>query len=497
MLAMLAIGAVQGEYAGFNVDDAFYLLRADHFYGRLGDAAALGEAMLQWRPYPPLYPLVLGAFGGGSEAIAMAFVANVLCIGAWMAIFGCWTNRLGVPRGGGALLMLAAVLAPFTLRHAQSLWSEHLYLAFTLGAIALSERGLEPARNAAGVAVLVVLAVLTRTAGFALLAAFAVVLAARRPRGWWIALLAASVPVVAERLLNPGRGYSNALLDPGAASDVAMALPSTLAALAGAWTADWSFQGLGALSAALAGMAAVGWAMRLRQLRLDALYVAAYLVEIVIWPYPEQFARMLYPLGPLCVYYIWLAGDRAFARLPGVRHGASIAAMLVVVLVAVPSIGRLAQRYATLPPPELMAYARTRIWLTGEPIEDRVRIAALRQQVIRDMDAVERLVPVDACVHADLPWAVWVYAHRMGIEVPHPERDLPARLGASVCPYYYAMPVYENGPIDLAGPAAAGHEVLHVSPSVTAGDETPTGVLIRTAQAPATGAHRRPDEPAP
>ena len=162
--AALALHAVQGRVAGLAVDDAFYLLMADRYFGRLANEPGL-LALLDTRTYPPLYPLVLGLFGGGTGALANAYVANATLLLLWTGFAYAWLLRAGVRPLASALLALAAAFAPATLYHAQVLWSEHLYLLLQMLLLWQLERDPPRARNVLVAGLLVGLMLLTRTAG--------------------------------------------------------------------------------------------------------------------------------------------------------------------------------------------------------------------------------------------------------------------------------------------------------------------------------------------
>ena len=143
----MALHAVQGSVAGLAVDDAFYLLMADRQFGHLDGEPGL-LALLATRSYPPLYPLVLGLFGGGSDSLLAASITNAALILMWVACLLAWLLRAGVAPAGAALLALAAAFAPFTLYHAQVLWSEHLYLLLQMLALWCLERQAPRGRDA-------------------------------------------------------------------------------------------------------------------------------------------------------------------------------------------------------------------------------------------------------------------------------------------------------------------------------------------------------------
>ncbi|HET7844258.1 MAG TPA: hypothetical protein VFL14_08925, partial [Xanthomonadales bacterium] len=148
--------------------------------------------------------------------------------------------------------------------------------------------------------------------------------------------------------------------------------------------------------------------------------------------------------------------------------------------VALPSLAHLAQRYAQRPPAGLDAYAATSVWLTGQPLDDRPRIAALRQRIVDDMQRVAATVPAGTCLHADLLPPAWLYAHRVALEpVNEREPSLARRLAVSRCPYYYVIAAYEDSPPDVAALAALGNELVFASAPLDARTGSPATFLFR------------------
>src|SRR5689334_6496824 len=120
-IALLAL-TVQDQFAGFNWDDAFYLLMADKYFGRLGDAPAMADALSSHRGYPPLYPLWLGLFGGGSRGIATAYVANAAALVLAGAAFYVFVRRSGVALASAVALLVCFFTMPALLRYGTALW---------------------------------------------------------------------------------------------------------------------------------------------------------------------------------------------------------------------------------------------------------------------------------------------------------------------------------------------------------------------------------------
>ena len=298
------------DVAGFAVDDAFYLLMADRQFGRLDGEPGL-LALLATRSYPPLYPLVLGLFGGGSDSLLAASITNAALILMWVACLLAWLLRAGVAPAGAALLALAAAFAPFTLYHAQVLWSEHLYLLLQMLALWCLERQAPRGRDVLLAGALVGLTLLTRTAGIALVAAFSLYLLWHRPQRWAPALALAWLPLL-ERFTHRASVYGGELQ-----GVFAQGLQGTLGRIADNGAGLWQGWRDGLSMAdppALVGPVLLlllvigGWVLRQRERRLDAFLVPVYLGMLLCWGFSQHAPRFLYPLFPILAYYAWLAG---------------------------------------------------------------------------------------------------------------------------------------------------------------------------------------------
>jgi hypothetical protein len=147
-------------------DSGWFLRIAENGYAALpNDAAA----------FFPLYPALVGAAGralGGHYVLAGTLVSLAAAIASFVLLFRLAEPRMGADGARRAVLYLA--IFPTTL-FLQAVYSESLFLALALGAFLAAERGRWPL---AGIAT--GLALLTRSAGIALLPALAL-LAWRSP----------------------------------------------------------------------------------------------------------------------------------------------------------------------------------------------------------------------------------------------------------------------------------------------------------------------------
>jgi hypothetical protein len=463
----LALHAVQGRVAGLAVDDAFYLLMADRQFGRLDGEPGL-LALLATRSYPPLYPLVLGLFGGGSDALLAASIANAALILLWVACLLAWLLRAGVAPAGAALLALAVAFAPFTLYHAQVLWSEHLYLLLQMLALWRLERQPPSGRDVLLAGALVGLTLLTRTAGIALVAAFSLYLVWQRPRRWAPALALAWLPLL-ERFSHRASVYGGELQGVFA-QGLQGAIGRIVENGAGLWQ-GWR-DGLSmADPPALAGpavlllLAAAGWAMRQRQRRLDAFLVPVYLGMLLCWGYSQHAPRFLYPLFPIMAYHAWLAGVALLGQLralPRAHLGTAIAALLAA-SIAVPAGFHVAQRAHIPLAPELADFKRTQMWLAVRPAEMAPYIAQALDASIADTRQIRALTPADACVHTDSPGFVMLYGHRIPYQAPWRTVEELAAAAGGPCHYVYVDPNTIDGLRDAARRERSGLRTLRAS----------------------------------
>ncbi len=478
----LVLFAVQGRIAGLGVDDAFYLLMADRYFGRLAGEPDL-VALLATRTYPPLYPLLLGAFGGGSDGLLAAHLVNALMILAWVAAWLAFLLRSGVPAAAAVALTLGAAFAPFTLYHAQVLWSEHLYLALQMLALALLAVRPAHARVVLLAGAATGLALLSRTMGIALVAALACWLVWHRPRRWPVALALAALPVL-ERFTHGASVYGNELQGWTALGlyDVVDRLAQNANGLWMGWRHGLSMAEVPVLAGPvlLLVLAAIGWVLRVRRGTLDALLVPAYVTTAWLWGFSEHATRFLYPLWPIALFHAWVAASRMVEGVSALRRTHSrqwIAALLAAVAV-VPGMLEVSARMRIPIDPELADYKRIQKWLVVQPAELAPDIARMIDTSIADNRRIRALTPAGACIHSDTPGLTMVYAHRVPFRAPWRSLDELTAMRGLPCRFAYIDPTAVAGAQDARALDAAGVRVLHRSRIDGPGEPRESGLLL-------------------
>jgi 4-amino-4-deoxy-L-arabinose transferase-like glycosyltransferase len=161
-------------------DSDFFLRIAQHGYD---DASAA---------FNPLYPALIAGLGRalfGHYLLAGLVISLLCCLGSFVLLYRLAAERLGIEGGARSVLYLAVF--PMTI-FLQAVYSESLFLLLVLAAFTFAER-----QRFAGAGLAAGLAILTRTAGLALLPALALLAWRHRDRRRALAGIALAVPVAA------------------------------------------------------------------------------------------------------------------------------------------------------------------------------------------------------------------------------------------------------------------------------------------------------------
>lgn len=465
--ALFAWAGVRHEFNGL-LSDSYVYLAAAQALGR--DDALLAHIVASY-PFPPLFPLVLGAVGGGSAAPERSYLCGAALLAGGVVLFLRWLRAEGVPFTAAVAAALAFACLPLSLQIAMGILSEPLYLLCVLGAmLALTTRG-SAARRWWTAALLVAAASLTRSVGVAAIAAF---VAHWALNGGWrharAAPLVAALPFVCWTLAKKLGGWSDYTIGTFAARD-----PGLLEANLDAWRAyavkgvdlmlrDHTAVALGALGAA----AALVWLARLARGRFDALYVAAYLAIMAIWPYPHHAARFLFVLTPLALGYVVLGASSLCSRLRvgvGVRRTVPTLVPLLLLLLALPSTATMLSSLWRHRGEPLATAMRAPAWYQSTP-SAALRSERFARRIVDFQRAALAQLPADACVASVIPQQVLVYGPRRGVDLTQVQaRGRTLDETFAECPYVLMIAARPYPPVSGIGslfPFDAIHERMQV-----------------------------------
>ena len=170
-----------GDYSG---DNAFYLLTARHF-SPWSPADPVAAYFAKTTLFPPLYSMLLAVFGG-AESVRIAHEITTAFLILTLVALWCWLRGLRQPMAIAVGIPLIFALLPGTYRLALAIRSENVYCFFVVAAFACVTAFERNGRLGWlwTAAACISAAVLTRSVGVALVAAWLAFLAIQRPKGW-------------------------------------------------------------------------------------------------------------------------------------------------------------------------------------------------------------------------------------------------------------------------------------------------------------------------
>ena len=434
---------------GINSDAAVYVLMADIYSPYRPHDIGFSDHLFASYPFPPLFPLTLGALGGGTAAPWLDYVIGAALLGVAVGGICGWVRRAGGSSGAALVCAMAFALTPSALLVAMGVFSEPLYLALSMSAFAVLATPQKKARHWYAAGLLFGLAALARTVGVFAIAAFLVYWWSRtRGRSCRAVLWLTLLPTAAWSLIKWLHGwhaaYTTSLLEAGlrpALLDIWRQLPINAQAL---WYyAVRTFDLLGSsYSAAACSMllllAGISLIQRLRELEADAIYVVLYVTLLLLWPYPNDDGRFLLVLLPfLLAYMLW--GARTLVRAGGstrLAPAGEAAIALVLACIILPSTLLITQQIRQFADGADADKVKTASWY-GHDRQAEARAAfEFSMQVLAAMRALEPFVPRDVCVTSTMPEMVQLQIRRRSIRPPATDAG-PAAMHAALarCPY--------------------------------------------------------------
>jgi hypothetical protein len=429
----------QGVIASLGDDSVSYLTLARYLSPFSSD-----PLVAPWAKYhshfPPLFPLVL-AFTGGAQSLLAAH----LMVGAWALAALCLVYRYAALRLESAFagfgLAVIFLLTPSAWISIRSVLSEPMYLALSLGALLYHDRCLDADADRRAwivLALLLAAAYLTRVAGIALVAAYAVHLAVRAiarrkvPTPW--ALLPLALPMLLSALwlaLRPHQEVDNYRTTLSDIARVWLSRPGTAAismqSLFSGWMASFTGDsGVGSSMrlafGAVGFMGVAGALLGAWRNRLDSWYVLASLAMLFLWVFPEDNERrLLYPLIALLLVHAAeaLAGACAYvnARRQVRRLLLLVAGVFVVAMTLPASILVLRKSLDRAPLIEGFAYSAASMtqYYTSVNLAAGHRDAAQHAAVLAGLESLDRVTPPGSRVMWMRPEYVAILGHRAGV----------------------------------------------------------------------------------
>lgn len=448
-IAAASIGTI-----GFS-DSADYLFFTDFYRSRfLGESRPEAVEFYRQTRFPPLFPLVLAAFGGGTHALqhtqVIACAINILMF----ACLWAWLRRDPGSRATAFAVTALTVLSPGFFLLTLNPVSEPLTMAMMWVAFLLATRLRESRDVYLLVALLAGLTAITRSVNIALVCAipfwlhFNGVDRRRVAIGSVLAFLPFTAWFVYRRTIPGTSSYLDGL-EPAFFIEQLGGWPDLL--YAHPWRLVTGFAknfdvfpdpvSIG-ITLGLLLLAATGWSSRLRARRLDAIFIVFYFAIILVWPYPREAPRFMTFVLPLVLLYatLGLAGLLRRMRVePPLRMAAPVIAVAVL-LASASTILHFFQLARIEVDAELRSEKRGQYYFHAADAASAVRIADGMARVRLTAREAARMLPPGECTYAVIPNMLQIHAPVRVVPYPRTLADeLPIRPQLPRCDYLFVV----------------------------------------------------------
>ena len=388
--------------ASFASDSGNYLLMA-RYLSPWQEAPEAVRALWDQQYFPPLFPLLLGVSGLAYNFAAAHLFTLFFLFASIPLLHRYWLQLVPNPRAAFFLTLLF-LTSPGTWLNIMGILSENLYLLLSL---ALLTSGFPLQKQSLATCVMSGLLLgalmLTRSIGIAMFGAWICHALMLHWQGK-ISRLQLVLPLLiagALHLLNqiwqpqPAAGFYLQQIDPGA-------VITQLLSFSDIWHTAWQFYWTDALLlprilvSLLGLMSLAGLILRLKAGALDGWYVLFYLLILLVWPYPGQGLRFLYPVQPLLLGHAWYALQSAGLRWwPARNLQAGMIFLLLMAAITVPAQFFVLNRYQA---GKVSGFEHQYEFYNQPQLPDAIAAASIQQALFADMEQIRQSTPPDALV---------------------------------------------------------------------------------------------------
>jgi hypothetical protein len=423
---------------GFDWDDTWFAWYAEWLSGR-NEHLHVAWTMLQSRQYPPLFPFALSLTGQVLVDHSNALILNVAFLALATGVAMTWFFREGMPITAmvfaGALMMFN----PLALTFLPALMSEPLFILLTSVVLLLANLNRQTRLLWLLIGFTTGLAVATRSAGWALVAALIGCLVFQRRFLLLIPFLpglAAGLAIIVYlRAGLPGiRGYSDDLVNNLSTLHWGYLVQHLRSVLRG-WVQIWGST-TGTVIATV--LVSAGLVVRFIRFRIDAWYAVASFCMLMVWPYPDQMSRFIAVLMP--VFLMAIHTVSGLLNNEKYRSIVSSAALVLIFVLSVPhGLGRSLERLMNPPEGELAKLSSMHDWTRSVTRQDGLVTLKVRQQFLADMALVSTWVDNSQCVYSE--YSALVSSQVLVVSYASPWNSLDELVPEMLaCSYYYLVP---------------------------------------------------------
>jgi len=336
----------------FASDSANYMLMA--LYLSPWEEASLPiQSLWPYQEYPPLFPLVLALTGVVHNMIA-AHVFTLFILIAALPLIYLFAKQCFATKWQALSIISIFVISPSTWMNILGILSENLYILLSFIILVLFQKlKLQTIKISVILGILLSALMLTRTIGIAMFAAY-LFSGFLLYKGKEINKIIYLIPIFITISINsvakllhqssiPSQ-YIRQLRD--------LEFGNQFNAIIDAWFSSWQFYWVDNLMlpygiVLVTGLfACFGLIYRLITLKFDAIYVAVYLLILLLWPHPGQALRFIYPIQAVLLIYAFYFLNYLFNKYSSTSPHKPITLLLLLMSsVVIPPLSFAYNRY--------------------------------------------------------------------------------------------------------------------------------------------------------
>ncbi len=444
--------------AQFGGDNATYFLTANSF-SPYGKSFFVSEYFSSKSLYPPLYPILLGLLGGGNSILIAHLITTTFLLIAILILYQ-WILLLNHEKLHATVLVIVFSILPGTYFQALSIHSENIYLLFSLLAIFFVTLK-ETSGNHKFLllaAIFIACSTLSRSAGFTLALAFIFYLVINNSKRKYLLSFIAIFPMVLWSVFNnqSDSSYISVFSNHYSGNYITIfiqQISNQSLYILHAWYSSFTPGTFGQLLLAIIFVASLLSALyRTLKKKLDGIYIILYLLMILVWPYPAESMRLLYPVIPIllvqtsiCIKDItdqWVS-DNIF-----LKGNYVLEAILLIILI--PNLILTINRFNITVDENLIPYKRTNAWYETD-LNMAMKNINIFYGIFTSLNDVKQYVPNEECVYSIKPTIIELYMQRISKVPPRTiiDDDFYRSIEQSNCRYFYFIetisPSYKIG----------------------------------------------------
>lgn len=437
MVAIYVLVLMSNNGFWFADDSPSYMLLAQAFspYFTAPDVILEGA---QKENYPPLFPSLLAVLGASHSFIYAHLVVGLTFILGLPIVYKL-AHRIIQDKKYALACILLYCLTPGVFLGILGILSEPLYIVLSLGFIALflsSQNWHSDKKIILYLGLLSIACIMTRTIGICLsIAVFATILfdAKRltliRNKALIAAILAPGLVALLWHYFRPTTGaslYEDDVVSvwQSISSNPLDLIYPQLIGLAQAWHKTLHLYTTSYISPIYIASSLLAlcflWTLgkRLGENKLDAWYSAVYLLILLLWPFPEQLTRFLFPLMPMVWIYCLLFTREWLTHLankPFAKYHFMVASLFFFALL-LPSV-----LFLNIRVNDAIKMDKTRIVMSTHynPNKERAYYGAfLNQLLFQDMKKIKTSVQKNETVLWFTPKYIYLLAERKSLKLP-------------------------------------------------------------------------------